>query len=414
MKKLKLYLRISLLFMSMNNSYAQIWTPLANYPDSAGWYGAVGFSLNGKGYFGATGQRNQLINTDFYEYDPSNNSWQSKASFPGDDRTIPAYFSIGNFGYLFVGDYLKTSVFSGYKYDPSSNSWTQISSYPGMNGRITNFTSTSTKGYVGGGMFNLGGFQSDWWEYDPTNDSWTAKASFPFGARAGSACFSIDNIVYVGLGRDAGNDYNDLWAYNPATDTWTQKASFPGQPRIHPIRFVVNGKAIVGGGYRMSNSNSTPDYYIYDPNSNSWSALPGFTGEERALSACITIDSVGYFGLGGIGTGLVNVKNDFWKYIDTTDYIDTTIISTFDLPLENDLSIKIYPNPTNNEFSVYSDKKSEKGVIVINDITGRVVLKKEINFSLNNKFELIGKSGIYFVEIRLNNGGKQIFKLIKT
>lgn len=408
MRSLKFYLVIVLFAIALNSAHAQIWTPLANYPDSAGWYGAVGFSLNGKGYFGATGQRNQLINTDFYEYNPISNSWLSKASFPGDDRTIPAYFSIGNFGYIFVGDYLKTSVFSGYKYDPISDAWTQVSSYPGMNGRITNFASTSTKGYVGGGMFGLGGFQSDWWEYNPANDSWTGKANFPFGARAGSACFSIDNIVYVGLGRDAGNDYNDLWAYNPATDSWTQKANFPGQPRIHPVRFVVNGKAIVGGGYRMSNSNSTPDYYIYDPASNSWSALPGFLGENRALSACITINNVGYFGLGSYGPNVSTVTNDLWRYSDTT------YVGLNNLEVEANELFNIFPNPTNNEFYVFSDKNSEKGIIVINDITGRVVLKKEFDFSLNNKFELNGKSGIYFVEIIMNKGGKQIFKLIKT
>lgn len=406
MKYIKIYLGITLFVFTLNNSSAQIWTPLANYPDSAGWYGAVGFSLNGKGYFGATGQRNQLINSDFYEYNPSNNSWQSRSPFPGEDRTIPAYFSIGNFGYIFVGDYLKASVYSGYKYDPSNNSWTQISSYPGMNGRITNFASTNTKGYVGGGMFNLGGFQSDWWEYDPANDSWTAKASFPFGARAGSACFSIDNIVYVGLGRDAGNDYNDLWAYNPATDTWTQKTNFPGQPRMHPVRFVVNGQAIVGGGYRIDNS-STTDYYRYDPVTNTWSALPGFLGEKRSLSACITINNIGYVGLGSLGSSL-SVLKDFWKYSDTT-YLGFN--QNYN---EEEISIYIYPNPTNNEFYVSSDRSSEKGIMLINDITGRVISKKEIDLSLNRKFELTGNSGLYIVEIILSDGRKQAFKLLKT
>jgi len=158
MKKLILFgLMIGMTVISKGDS----WTRKASLPDS-GRYAAVGFSIGNKGYIG-TGETRYSINNyafkDFWEFDPSLNTWTQKADFAGAGRHDAFGFSIG------------------------------------------------TKGYIGAGRDSIGNYLQDFWEYDPSLNIWTSKANFGGVSRELTSYFVIDTIAYVGLGRDFTSIY---------------------------------------------------------------------------------------------------------------------------------------------------------------------------------------------------------------
>ncbi len=324
----------TLLFMvlALDNN-AQTWTQLADYPDSLGWYGVGGFSVNGKGYVGGAGGNGSMFFHEFYEYDPYTDAWTQKASFPDSSgRRTVASFSISDSGYVGLGWTGSTSLKSLYRYDPATDQWSRKADYGGKAGRTMYYTSLNGKGYVGGGSIGVGDYQKDFWEYDPVTDSWTQKADMPSGRVAGVA-FAIDSLVYIVCGRANSTHLNDLWAYSPATDSWSQKTNFPGAGRINPIGFVLNGKAVVGGGY-FSSSGVTRlnDYYEYDPVTNLWTPISGFVFGNRSVGSSFTIYNEGYTCMGIDSTGS-GYRKDLWKYshckvdytMDAMTFCDTVV-----------------------------------------------------------------------------------------
>lgn len=303
--------------LSFHVSISQTWIQLSNYPDSLAWYGAAGFSINGKGYVGGAGGNGSLFTKAFYEYDPYSDSWTQKSSFPdSSDRRTVAYFSIDDYGYMGLGWTGSMSLYSFYQYDPENDTWTKKTDYPGKAGRTIHYTSLNGKGYIGGGSVSVGDYQKDFWQYDPVSDSWTQKADLTFGRVAGLA-FAIDSLVYITCGRFNSVSLNDLWAYSPVTNSWTKKANFPGVGRINPIGFVLNGKAVVGGGYVSGTTIRLSDYYEYDPATNLWTPVPGFSSGNRSVGASFTIHNEGYTCMGIDSTGSGYLK-DFWKYSHCT------------------------------------------------------------------------------------------------
>jgi N-acetylneuraminic acid mutarotase len=113
-------------------------------------YSAVGFTINGKGYFG--GGNNGK--TDFWEYDPVSDTWSQKANFSGTGRNEATGFTIGNKGY--VGTGYTTFPFAYYndfwEFDPLANTWTRKADHPGTPRRAATGFAIGNKGYLGTGI----------------------------------------------------------------------------------------------------------------------------------------------------------------------------------------------------------------------------------------------------------------------
>jgi hypothetical protein len=189
------------------------WIRLANAPSN--YPNGVGFSLNGKLYYGLTiiADNYSLTNL-FWVYDRPSKSWVSKQPFPSFSYSrAVASFTIGNRGYVLFKD----RVFC---------------------------------------------------EYNPDNDTWTKLASFPAPRTdlSGMVYFTMNSIGYVGLGGLYYNSvvYNDLWSFDPVANSWTQSAIIPISGRYNAISFVINNKAYIGFG--AYNSTNLRDFYEYDPN----------------------------------------------------------------------------------------------------------------------------------------------------
>lgn len=211
--------------MGEYNPASNIWIQKSDYP-GLNW--AAGFSIGNKIYIGTglslEGSR------EFWEYDTDTDKWIRKADFGGPLRYHALGLSIGNKGYI-GGGIPDAGGGSGaqsdfWEYDPSNDTWTQKADIGGVARQLVTGFSIGNKGYIYGGnawdVHDVNG--KDFWEYDPTFDTWRKKADFGGDARSMVAGFSIGNKGYIGTGLSIINYSNliawkDFWEYDAGNCT---------------------------------------------------------------------------------------------------------------------------------------------------------------------------------------------------
>jgi N-acetylneuraminic acid mutarotase len=196
------------------------WTRKADYP-SYPQSGTVAFSVNNRGYV--------VMGTykDVWQYDPAVDLWTHKGNFPGSSQVNAATFVIGNYAYLGTGmNGLNTPTGSTdfYQYDPTSDTWTKKTNFPGVGRNSASGFAIGAYGYLGTGYDQNGYYLSDFWRYDPSSDSWTRKQDFGGGVRSEASPFSGTSQGYLGFGNGQAHqvaqnifssNYIDMWQYQP-------------------------------------------------------------------------------------------------------------------------------------------------------------------------------------------------------
>lgn len=298
-------------FSIINNqlkAQCNTWTQKADF-GSTERFGAVGFSIDNKGYIG-TGKDGDSLRSDFWEYDTVSNTWAQKANFGGIARRYAVGFSIDSKGYIGTGLDVGTSYLQDFwEYDPVGNAWTQKADFGGTARHLAAGFSIGSKGFIGTG-YDGDSLRSDFWQYDPISNSWIQKAKFGGTARFLATGFSIGNKGYIGTGGDSLGPTQDFWEYDLVNNTWTQKADFGGTARTGPVGFSIGSKGYIGTG-RSTFYNK--DFWEFDPGSNTWTqkaSLGANAGKEYAVG--FSIGGKGYIGTGY--NGAVGRK-DFWEYI---------------------------------------------------------------------------------------------------
>ncbi|KAA9325989.1 Ig-like domain-containing protein [Adhaeribacter soli] len=263
---------------------------------------AVGFSIGNKGYVGTGSGANGLYKKDFWEYDPVGNTWTQKSDFPGTARANAIGFSIGSLGYVGTGIRSNTSgsVFTLFddfwEFNPTTNTWLQKASIPGNERWAAVGFTINSKGYVGLGSDNTG-FKNDLREYNPATNTWTTKATFGGAARNSAVAFVLGTKAFVGTGliRSPFNStYKtaDIWQYDPVTNTWIQKPSIPGLERDGAVAFNIGSKGYLGTGTTIFGESSsffeyTPDFTVATTALNSSILCPG-----ASLNIAFTLNGI--------------------------------------------------------------------------------------------------------------------------
>jgi hypothetical protein len=138
---------------------------------------AVGFSIGTNGYVGGGSIDPYNSISDFYEYNSVTDTWIQRASIPGstNGRSNAAGFAIDTKGYIGYGygsslSPLETTyLLDFWEYNPSGDTWTQRADLTGTNRNAHVGISIGTKGYMGLGTNSAAGTDyTDWWEYIPT------------------------------------------------------------------------------------------------------------------------------------------------------------------------------------------------------------------------------------------------------
>jgi N-acetylneuraminic acid mutarotase len=200
-------------------------------------------------------------------------------------------------------------------YDPSTNTWATKASMPiGTSSMQAN--TVNGKIYVIGGSIVTAGTPPYTWAtptvnfteiYDPVTDSWTRGAPIPYPVD-GYASTVVDNKIYVINGEDEYNrpDINVTFnqIYDPASDSWSSGAPMPvatfsaaagattGEQA--PKRIYVAGGS---GGFGVGLDQN----YAYDPTANSWTAAASMPTARYSPMVAVVDDVL--YAIGG-GTGL--------------------------------------------------------------------------------------------------------------
>jgi len=357
---------------------------------------AVAFSINGKGYIGTGVDTTDVVRKDFWEYDPTLNTWTQKADINGVARRNAIAFSINDKGYIGTGMDNPEASFGStladfMEFDPVNNTWTNKASFPGSGGGGIYFAtgfSADSKGYICCGKRGPNNYSDELWEYKPLTDNWLQRQDFPGGVRYQLSSFVIDNLAYVGLGIDQDVYRKDLWQYNPSTNNWVAKNDFLGGERGAASTFSLGQRGFVCAG---SDGGFKNDLWEYNPFVDSWSVRANYGGSERKNAISFTINGIAYM---GTGKGISGKKMSFYEY---------TPYDLLSLESRNaDVNVNVFPNPTHDyltitmaEFSAFSASiYALSGKLIVNEKANKNNLTIDCN-----RF----KSGVYILCLNSND-----------
>jgi N-acetylneuraminic acid mutarotase len=276
--------------------------------------GAVSFTIGTKGYIG-TGLTNESVPRvkDFWAYEPSTHIWSQPAEFAGTGRNNAVSFVLNGKAYVGTGFDGNSNTDLAYKkdfwqYDPTTNSWKEVAEFPGATRQYATSFVVANKAYVGLGV-NQSNYFQDVYSYNDANDSWESVATFIGGKRRGATSFVIDNVAYVGFGTNNSTaKTKDLYKFDPTAGTWS-KISYVEEDnltvRTNSMSYVVNGKAIIVGGEGLS------DVWEFNPSTTEWTQLNPFIGGARGYAAGFVMNNIIYFGTGSAGS---SYTDDFYAF----------------------------------------------------------------------------------------------------
>lgn len=269
----------------------------------------TGFSIKGKGYIGGFGFRLQGTLSrirDFWEYDPLNNTWTQKADFPGEERKSAVTFSVGNKGYIGMGENSNGKLKDFWEYDPVGDFWIRREDFGGAARSSAVGFGIGSKAYVGTGeaiISNAVLFMNDFWEYDQESGRWSQKADFAGGYKGNAFGLSTESKGYIGGGHNyIPSSSNAFYEYDPASDEWTQKANCPDFS-VGVSAFSINAKAFVFNGRQL---------HEYDAGADEWTRRADCPVSVD-FGIAFSIGDYGYAGLGINDTDFLGVKT-FCQY----------------------------------------------------------------------------------------------------
>jgi N-acetylneuraminic acid mutarotase len=371
----KVVLAISLLFfVSWGWSQAEnSWDKKATF-DGLKRTKAVAFSIGEFGYVGCGVDTAEITHNDLWQFDPVLNTWTQMASMPAVERRDAVGFAIGTKGYIGTGFTLDDSDLGEklndfWEYDPSDNSWSAIANYPGGGGdgisQSTAFVALE-KAYVACGKIGPDDYIFELWEYNPITGNWTERTPFPGGDRYQLISFVIENKAYVGMGTDHDVYRKDMYEYDPTSNTWETKDDFQGTERARASGFSIGNKGFVVFGTDGGLKDELWEYNYY---TEAWTLRAPFPGGGRANGVVFTIGDKGYAGLGKETSGK---KQTVYEYtpLGPLSITETTAIE-FDL----------FPNPMVQEATIILPTKLNQGEIWVMNLQGQVIQKKTFNTS---------------------------------
>ena len=321
-------------------------------------WNAVAFVINGKGYFGSGNLAPSKVGTpiaanDFYEYDPVQDTWTIKNAIGPTGRYGAVGFSINNKGYVGLGanstishlpfNYIGSLVKDILEYDPISGLWTNSVPNTGAYGAINaQVFIIKAKAYISGGFVpvsdidpalnNDGVTIRNTKEFDPSNGILVSKGAMPAAGRHYAVAFSALDRGYIVGGNFApattgpgfttieSNTASETYKYNSNTDIWTTESN------TNPIgafaRAASSSNACYGyvslgarasTGYNYSNyrfEGTTDDTYLTGSSSVCSTFDAQFNLQLSDIGTVTWSTSPNIYIVSGQGTKVVNVRSN--------------------------------------------------------------------------------------------------------
>jgi N-acetylneuraminic acid mutarotase len=242
------------------------WTQKTSFPGGARME-AVGFSIANKGYLG-TGYSHTgtpVYYKDFWEYDPSTDAWIQKSDVPGPPRDLALGVSLNSKGYLGLGIALGQignpsigNLSDFYEYDPTANTWTQKQSVS-FGGRVEAgiFYFNNEIYIMGGRIISSQTGLTSGLKFNPLTNVWSNFSGFDGGAVLFPVAISFSNSAYMGMGMDNfQNNRNDWWKFVLNPTSITEDINDVGDVQIYPspttdYLFIKTTKTIVAAEFKL-------------------------------------------------------------------------------------------------------------------------------------------------------------------
>jgi N-acetylneuraminic acid mutarotase len=355
----------------------EVWVQKASF-GASGRHGAVGFSIGNKGYIGL-GQINSGPGIadfhDIWEFDPASNSWTQKADYPG---VFTAYASA--LGYESKAFIINDQCF---KFDPIANTFTDLGLTPTSLGYAP-LAQIDSMAY----FFNLSNevatfdMKNQVWDNFSTNSSLFTYDSFNFNERI------------ICMGKVPGEDFA-MHELNFEDSSFSLISYFPDTVNLaHLVGSELNGFAYFALG--SSDSFGVGNVcWKYDFGTGLWTRLDDFPGTGRRYFAHFQIGERFYFGAGTNGTN----HNDLWEFIPK----DTVTIAPPEPLVIKIINLSPYPNPSQDEMTFeLAHNTGDIHELKIFDLNGEIVgiIQSETNKLIISKSIL--SSGKYWYQLSKN------------
>lgn len=211
------------------------WSPKEEFEGDAR-KDAISFSIGNKGYIGLgySCAKDTIFYRDFWEFDPSGNDgrgkWSPKTPFPpeGKPRFGAVSFSINGKGFVGTGRSDNGELLKDFwVFDPSGNNgkgeWNPITDLDGDARSAAVGFAIGDRGYIGTGIDDKGEPLKDFWAFDPSGNGgdgqWIRQTDFAGEARFGAVGFAIGDKGYIGTGNDGSFLRNDFWVFDPKAES---------------------------------------------------------------------------------------------------------------------------------------------------------------------------------------------------
>lgn len=245
------------MFSDFNNS---AWQKLSNMPittadETVAQVNGIFYILGGYN----NGASNPLNSN--YAFNPATNTYSQKANMPT-LRWGPISATVNNKIYVLGGQNNSGGSSANEMYDPTTNTWTTKAPLPyGMGNQGITGCTDGTNIYLS--------YNGKLYTYNPVTNTYAQKSSLPHAVLSWATCSYANGKIYIVNGYENGaKNYTQI--YNIATNSWAQGAPSPfatyGSLRESPV--VGNSLYIIQG--QRANAEFTSAAYMYDIAHNTW------------------------------------------------------------------------------------------------------------------------------------------------
>jgi N-acetylneuraminic acid mutarotase len=236
-------------------------------------------------------------------YDPTSNTWSTKASMPT-ARSGPAVGLVDGVFYVVGGESATSTKSQALEaYDPATNTWSTKTPMPTARSLATGTAVVGSVFYVVGGTV-AGACTNVVEAYDTRTNTWSTKAPMPT-PRCHHATVARHGLVYaIGGAGTGGGAFQTVEVYDPAANTWSTSAAPMPTGRQFPAVAEVHGKLYAVGGYSFSGLHKNVE--VYDPDANTWSTAHTDMPTVRSSHGVAAVNGVVYAIGGSDGTMIVD------------------------------------------------------------------------------------------------------------
>lgn len=163
--------------------------------------------------------------------------------------------------------------------------------------------------------------EHNFYEFLLDTKTFVERSNYPDTERSVPATFTIDGMIYMGLGNyPTPNYYPDyepfshFWRYDDQFDSWTRVADFPGNSnRRNSSVFVIDNEGYLGNG---ATTTGHYQFWKYSPLNNEWIRVDNFP-DARKNNSYFEYNGSGYVVFGNRVGG--SYRDEVFKYVPVAD-----------------------------------------------------------------------------------------------